>query len=173
MYLALGDIEAALAILAVPEQLDVPLAEHAFGWRYLFLAQGTALLAAGQADDARRVAERALALAQERGEPPQSAYARKLLGDVARAGGKSNAALATRHYEEALALAEQCAMRPLVRLPGKKGMAAALRRQAGSAATAASAITRVALMPGRKKYAPPRTVTNGRGLPTWRLDGLL
>ena len=115
-HLALGDIEAALAILAVPEQLDVPLAEHAFGWRYLFLAQGTALLAAGQADDARRVAERALALAQERGEPPQSAYARKLLGDVARAGGKSNAALATRHYEEALALAEQCAMRPLVRL---------------------------------------------------------
>jgi class 3 adenylate cyclase/tetratricopeptide (TPR) repeat protein len=115
-HLALGDVEAALAILAVPEQLDVPFAEHAFGWRYLFLAQGNALLAAGRLDEARRIAERALALAQERGEPPQSAYSRKLLGDVARAGGKTNAELATHHYREALALAERCAMRPLIRL---------------------------------------------------------
>lgn len=114
-YLALGDIGAALDILAVPERLDIPLAEHAFGWRYLFLAQGQALLAAKRHDDARAVAERALALAQERGEPPQSARAQKLLGDIARATGTADTALATQYYGGALELAEQCAMKPLAR----------------------------------------------------------
>jgi tetratricopeptide (TPR) repeat protein len=114
-YLALGDIGAALDILAVPERLDIPLAEHAFGWRYLFLAQGQALLAAKRHDDARAVAERALALAQERGEPPQSARAQKLLGDIARAAGTADTALATQYYGGALELAEQCAMKPLAR----------------------------------------------------------
>ena len=46
-YLAAGNIDAAIEILSVPERLDVPLAEHAFGWRYLFVAQGRAFLATG------------------------------------------------------------------------------------------------------------------------------
>lgn len=115
-YLALGDVNAAREILAVPEQLDIPLAEHAFGWRYLFIAQGRALLAAGRYDDARAVAERALALAEERGEPPQSAYAKKLLGDIARGVEDADTSLASQYYSDALALAEQCSMRPLARL---------------------------------------------------------
>ena len=47
-YLAAGDVEAANEILSVPERLDVPLAENAFGWGYLFVAQGRAFLAAGR-----------------------------------------------------------------------------------------------------------------------------
>src|SRR5262249_61870610 len=31
-HLGLGDVQSALDILSVPEKLDVPLAEHAFGW---------------------------------------------------------------------------------------------------------------------------------------------
>ncbi|MDB5502771.1 MAG: hypothetical protein JWR89_2673 [Tardiphaga sp.] len=113
-YLALGDVAAALEILAVPERLDMPLAEHAFGWRFLFIAQGRALLAAGRAEEAKIVAERALALAEERGEPPQLANAKKLLGDISRVIDDANPAQAERYYREAFALAEQCAMRPMM-----------------------------------------------------------
>jgi class 3 adenylate cyclase/tetratricopeptide (TPR) repeat protein len=115
-YLALGDVKGALEILAVPEQLDIPLAEHAFGWRFLFIAQGRAFLAAGRNEDAKAVAERALSLAEERGEPPQLANAKKLLGDVARVIDKADTVLAERYYREAFTLAEQCCMRPLMAL---------------------------------------------------------
>ncbi|MEW6645429.1 MAG: adenylate/guanylate cyclase domain-containing protein [Pseudomonadota bacterium] len=109
-YLAAGDVAAALDIMAAPEQLDVPLAEHAFGWRYLFVAQGRAYLAAGRIADARHVAERALALAVERGEPPQQAYALKLLGDIAAATDAPDAADPLHRAQD---LARQCGMRPL------------------------------------------------------------
>ena len=109
-YLAAGNVDAALEIMAAPEKLDVPLAEHAFGWRYLFVAQGRAYLAAGRTDEARHVAERALALAIERGEPPQQAYALKLLGDIALA---TDAPEAADHLQRARALARQCGMQPL------------------------------------------------------------
>jgi class 3 adenylate cyclase/tetratricopeptide (TPR) repeat protein len=115
-HLALGDVRSALEILAVPEQLDVPLAEHAFGWRFLFVAQGHAFLAAGNEAKARAVGERALALAEERKEPPQQAYVKKLLGDIARLGGANDVSMAERYYRESFALAEQCAMRPLMTL---------------------------------------------------------
>lgn len=115
-YLALGDVRSALEILAVPEQLDIPLAEHAFGWRFLFVAQGHAFLAAGNKAQATAVAERALALAEERQEPPQQAYAKKLLGDIARVNDANDITSAERYYREAFALAEQCAMRPLMTL---------------------------------------------------------
>jgi class 3 adenylate cyclase/tetratricopeptide (TPR) repeat protein len=111
-YLAMGDVAAALEILSAPERLDVPLAEHAFGWRYLFVAQGHALLRAGRLDEARQAGERALTLAIQRTEPPQEAYALKLLGDVAAGGGSEAEAAAL--YRRAHALAEGCAMRPLL-----------------------------------------------------------
>ncbi len=113
-YLAAGDLESALEILSVPEQLDIPLAEHAFGWRYLFVAQGRAFLAAGRCDDARSVAQRALALAEERNEPPQQAYALKLLGDIAAASGEQE--LAGDYVHRAFRLALKCGMAPLMAL---------------------------------------------------------
>lgn len=113
-YLAAGDVDAAIEILSVPERLDVPLAEHAFGWRYLFVAQGRALLAAGRHSEAQAAAQRALALAEERGEPPQQAYALKLLGDVESVlCGPERSEL---HFRRALKLAKKCGMRPLVGL---------------------------------------------------------
>ncbi|WP_315830906.1 ATP-binding protein [Bradyrhizobium prioriisuperbiae] len=107
-HLAAGDIDAAIEITAAPEKLDVPLAEHSWGWRYLFVAQGRALLAAGRIADALAAAELALALAQERGEPPQQANALILLGDIA---AITEPTAADEHYRPAYELAERCGMK--------------------------------------------------------------
>ena len=113
-HLATGDIETALNILSIPERLDVPLAEHSFGWRYLFIAQGRALLAAGRLAEAQAAAERALALAEQRGEPPQQAYATHLLGEIARAGNPQNRTLANTYFKRALMFAEKCGMKAMI-----------------------------------------------------------
>ena len=111
-YLALGDINAATDILSKPERLDMPLGENAFGWGWLFVTQGRAFLAAGDHAQARISGKRALALAEERGEPPQQAYALKLLGDTYLAnGGRSEAQPC---LERALEIATGCDMRPLM-----------------------------------------------------------
>ncbi|WP_312014836.1 adenylate/guanylate cyclase domain-containing protein [Bradyrhizobium sp. AUGA SZCCT0169] len=111
-YLALGDVKAAAEILSKPERLDMPLGENAFGWGWLFVAQGQAFLAAGDHAQARTSGQRALALAIERGEPPQRAYALKLLGDVSLARGDRSEAQS--YLERALELATKCDMRPLM-----------------------------------------------------------
>jgi tetratricopeptide (TPR) repeat protein len=111
-YLALGDINAAAEILAKPERLDVALGENAFGWGWLFVAQGRAFLAADDHTQARISAKRALALAEERGEPPQQAYALKLLGDTSLAKGDRSEAQS--YLERALELATKCDMQPLM-----------------------------------------------------------
>ena len=118
-HLAAGELEAALQILSVPEQLDVPLAEHAFGWRFLFIVQGRAFLAEGRFAEARAVAEKALALAKERGELPQEAFAKKLLGDIANATNQVDSTEAEECFERAFALAKKCSMRPLMELCSK------------------------------------------------------
>lgn len=115
-YLAAGDIKSAIEILSVPERLDVPLADHAFGWRYLFLAQGRAFLAAGRHADAHAAGTLALTLAEERGEPPQQAYALKLLGDIESAINGAGGAEAEMYFRRSFQLAEKCGMRPLMAL---------------------------------------------------------
>src|SRR5262249_8094899 len=111
-YLAAGDFKAAGEILSKPEQLDVPLAENAFGWGALFVAQGHAFLAAVPLAQARAKGKRALALAEDRGEPPRQAYALKLLGDTSsEEGGISEA---RSYLERAHELATKCGMRPLI-----------------------------------------------------------
>jgi class 3 adenylate cyclase/tetratricopeptide (TPR) repeat protein len=111
-YLAAGDIEAAMDILSEPERLDVPLVENVYGWGCLFAVQGRAFLAAGDHAQARATGTRALALAEQRGEPPQRAYALKLLGDISSAEGVMSQART--YFERALELATQCGMRPLI-----------------------------------------------------------
>jgi len=113
-HLAAGNVEIALDILSVPERLDVPLAEHSFGWRYLFLAQSRTLLAAGRLADARAAGERALALAEQRGEPPQQAYSTHLLGEIARAENPRDLTIAEAYFKRTLQLAEECGMQTLV-----------------------------------------------------------
>jgi tetratricopeptide (TPR) repeat protein len=111
-YLALGDVRAATEILSKPERLDMPLGENAFGWGWLFVTQGRAFLATSDHTQARISGQRALALAVERGEPPQQAYALKLLGDTYLAKGDHSE---TQSYlERALELATRCDMRPLM-----------------------------------------------------------
>jgi tetratricopeptide (TPR) repeat protein len=111
-YLAAGDFKAAVEILSKPEQPDVPLAENAFGWGSLFVAQGQAFLAAGDLAHARARGKRALALAEERGEPPGQAYALKLLGETSSAEGGISEARS--YFERALELATKCGMQPLM-----------------------------------------------------------
>jgi tetratricopeptide (TPR) repeat protein len=112
-YLAAGDVKAAIEILSEPERLD-PLFENAYAWGRLFVAQGRAFLAAGSQAEARAAGERALALAEERGEPPQQAYALKLLGDIALIEGDMSKPRT--YFERALDLATKCGMRPLMAL---------------------------------------------------------
>ena len=111
-YLATGDFQAAAEILSKPERLDVPLGENAFGWGWLFVAQGRAFLAANDRAQARTAGRRALTLAEERGEPPQQAYALKLLSDTSLAEG--NMSEARGYLERAVELAAKCGMRPLM-----------------------------------------------------------
>ncbi len=113
-FLALGDTRAAAEILSKPERLDVPLGENAFGWGWLFVVQGRAFLAAGDQAQARISGKRALALAEERGEPPQQAYALKLLGETSLAKGDRSEAQS--YLERALGIATKCDMQPLVDL---------------------------------------------------------
>lgn len=111
-HLAAGNIGAALDILAQPDRLDVPFTENAFGWRYLFVARGQAFLRSGRHEDALACAKRALALATERSERPQAAYAHALLGEIALTEPRGYRS-AQKHLREAVKLAESCGMHPL------------------------------------------------------------
>lgn len=111
-YLALGDFKSATEILSKPERLDMPLGENAFGWGWLFVTQGYAFLAVGDHAQARISGQRALALAVERGEPPQQAYALKLLGDAYLAKGDRSESQS--YFQRAFDLATTCDMRPLI-----------------------------------------------------------
>jgi class 3 adenylate cyclase/tetratricopeptide (TPR) repeat protein len=113
-YLAAGDVKDAIEILSLPERLDVPLVGNAFGWAWLFVAQGRAFLNAGCHPEARAAGKRALALAEERGEPPQQAYALKLLGDIAFTEDGISEARA--YFQRAHELSTKCGMRPLMAL---------------------------------------------------------
>ena len=77
---------------------------------------GEALLLARQVGEASEVAERALAMSVERCERGTEARARYVCGLVAAEGGEGGASAAEAHYRNALALAEELGMRPLVAL---------------------------------------------------------
>ncbi|MGH7266763.1 MAG: ATP-binding protein [Candidatus Rokuibacteriota bacterium] len=76
---------------------------------------GEAALLAGRVDEADTLACRALDLARTHGEQGNEAWARRLLGEVARArSSQTQRAGAREHYAGALALGETLGMRPLV-----------------------------------------------------------
>ena len=117
------------------------------------MAQGRAFLAAGDHAQARISAKRALALAEERGEPPQRAYALKLLGDASLAKGDRSEAQS--YLERALELATKCDMRPLMDQCRPALELIARRALYESSAilldVRRAAISRNARIPGRKK----------------------
>jgi class 3 adenylate cyclase/tetratricopeptide (TPR) repeat protein len=75
---------------------------------------GEAYLLAGRTADAATKADQALSLARERGERGFEAWALRLQGEIAAAAEPSDAGAADTRYREALALAEELGMRPLI-----------------------------------------------------------
>jgi tetratricopeptide (TPR) repeat protein len=78
------------------------------------LSLGDAQMLAGRFEEAHALAERALALAHAHQERGNQAYALHLLGDIVARRDPPESALAEAHYQQALALAEDLGMRPLV-----------------------------------------------------------
>jgi hypothetical protein len=74
---------------------------------------GEAYQLAGQVQDARACADRALTLARERGERGHEAWALRLLGEIASHPDRPDMATAEGHYRAAMALADALGMRPL------------------------------------------------------------
>jgi tetratricopeptide (TPR) repeat protein len=73
-----------------------------------------ALIVADRPDEARRVATRALELAQARGQRGFEAEALRILGEIASASGAIASDAAEARYREAMALASAIGMRPLL-----------------------------------------------------------
>ena len=69
---------------------------------------------AGRLEEAHALAEGALALARERQERGYQAYILRLLGDIAARREPQESVPAEAYYHQALALAEELGMRPLV-----------------------------------------------------------
>jgi class 3 adenylate cyclase/tetratricopeptide (TPR) repeat protein len=86
------------------------------GWYQVLchLSLGEAQLLAGRLEEADALAERALALAHERQERGHEAYALRLLGEIAARREPPESDQAGDYYRQALALAEELGMRPLV-----------------------------------------------------------
>ena len=78
------------------------------------LSLGEAQLLAGRLEEAHALAERALALAREHQERGHEAYALRLLGDIAARHESPARDQAEAHYRQALTLADELGMRPLV-----------------------------------------------------------
>ena len=76
--------------------------------------RGEAYLRADRLDEARAAAERALALARERGQRGDEAFALRLLGAVSARTAPADPDATETHYRQALALADELGMRPLV-----------------------------------------------------------
>jgi tetratricopeptide (TPR) repeat protein len=77
------------------------------------LPLGEAQMQAGRPEEARALAEGALAHAREHGEQGHQAYALRLLGEIAVQREPPERDQAEAHYHQALALAEELGMRPL------------------------------------------------------------
>jgi tetratricopeptide (TPR) repeat protein len=78
------------------------------------LPLGEAQMLAGHMDEAYALAERTLALTRAHQERSNQAYALHLLGDIAAHRDPPESEQAAAHYRQALVLAEELEMRPLV-----------------------------------------------------------
>jgi tetratricopeptide (TPR) repeat protein len=108
-YAQVGRLEEGRALLA--RAIEIYDATRAWPFRTLLTAhRGTAELFGGQLAAARALGQGALALAREHGERGHEAWALRLLGQIA---ARRDPPEAEARYREALALAEELAMRPL------------------------------------------------------------
>jgi tetratricopeptide (TPR) repeat protein len=115
------------------------------------LSLGEAQMLAGYLEEAHTLAEHTLAHAREHKERGNEAYALRLLGEIAAHRDPPDAEGADRYYRQALALAEELGMRPLLahchhglgRLYAETGQ----REQARAELSAASEMYRSMAMP--------------------------
>jgi class 3 adenylate cyclase/tetratricopeptide (TPR) repeat protein len=112
-YTLSGRIADAVALLT--QAMEQTMATDMAGFQALCsLPLGEAHMLAGRLEDAHALAERVLGLAREHQERGNQAYALRLLGDIAAYREPPESALAETHYRQALALADELGMRPLV-----------------------------------------------------------
>jgi len=78
------------------------------------LSLGEAQVLAGRLEEAHALAEHALALARAHQERGNEAYALRLLGEIAAHRAPPDVEPAAAHYRQALALADELGMRPLL-----------------------------------------------------------
>jgi tetratricopeptide (TPR) repeat protein len=106
---------AADAVPLLTQTIERAPATETVAFRTLCrLSLGEAHLAAGRLEEAHALAERTLALAREHQERGNQAYALRLFGDIAAQRDPPHVKEAEIHYRQALALAEELGMRPLL-----------------------------------------------------------
>jgi tetratricopeptide (TPR) repeat protein len=112
-YAQAGRMEEALPLL---EQAQQQGASIQLGDRQTLrmLLLGTGYLHAGRLQDALPLAQEAIALARERQERGVEGYALHLLGALAACGTSPYVTLAAAYYQQALTLAAELGMRPLM-----------------------------------------------------------
>jgi hypothetical protein len=97
------------------QALEQTIATDMVGYQALCnLSLGEAQLLAGCLEEAHALAEQALTLARAHQERGHEAYALRLLGDIAARCNPPEGEPAATHYRQALALAEELGMRPLL-----------------------------------------------------------
>jgi tetratricopeptide (TPR) repeat protein len=84
------------------------------GWAGRVGALGGAYLFNGRLADATRIAQEGLAAARQRGERGVEGHVLRLLGDIAAHPDRVEVDTAEEHYRQALALAEELGLRPLL-----------------------------------------------------------
>ncbi len=111
-YAMTGRLEEGIALLrdAVAEVAQGRRTREAVFTTYL----GEALLLARELGEAAALAERGLALSRERFERATEARALQLLGEIAAQDPSCDRQAADRHYDDALSLAGELGLRPLV-----------------------------------------------------------
>jgi tetratricopeptide (TPR) repeat protein len=110
-----GRIADAVPLLTqVLEQMSATATERAQVLCRLSLSLGETQLLAGRVEEAYTLAEEALAHARAHQERGHQAYALRFFGDIAAHRDPPERALAEAHYRQALALADELGMRPLV-----------------------------------------------------------
>jgi tetratricopeptide (TPR) repeat protein len=112
-YILSGRVADAVRLLT--QALEQTIATETAGFQTLCsLPLGEAKLRAGHLEEAHAVTERTLALARGHQERGHEAYALCLLGEIAARREHPEIKPAESHYRQALALADELGMRPLV-----------------------------------------------------------
>jgi class 3 adenylate cyclase/tetratricopeptide (TPR) repeat protein len=109
------DGRVADAVVLLTQAMEQTIALEMIGLQALCcLALGEAYLLADHLEEAHTLAERALGHTREHQERGNEAYALRLLGDIAARRDPPESEQAEAHYRQALALAEELRMRPLM-----------------------------------------------------------